>query len=146
MILSTAFVQWRGWAWTDPLAALFISAMILASTAPLLRQGAEEALLQRVPRGDAGAAIANAVADIYSIAGVVRVDREHYWAHTPDEIWATMRLVVRAADVSAGLGEVDQQAVLRAARLALAEAGITQCCLQVEREQALLLEDHSCVN
>ena len=101
MILSTAFVQWRGWAWTDPLAALFISAMILASTAPLLRQGAEEALLQRVPRGDAGAAIANAVADIYSIAGVVRVDREHYRAHTPDEIWATMRLVVRAADVSA---------------------------------------------
>jgi len=41
-------VQWRGWVWADPAAAVFIAVLILLSTFPLLQQ-AGEVLMQVAP-------------------------------------------------------------------------------------------------
>ena len=106
----------RIWA-RSPAAPPFFAVQV-----PLLRQSAE-ALLQRVPRRAEGA-IANALADIAALPGVEGVDRVHIWAHTPDELVASLRLAL--------LPGADAQAALRAARLALAEAGAAQVCVQVE--------------
>ena len=125
VIISTALVQWRGWVWTDPAAAVFIAVLILLSTFPLLQQSAE-LLMQRLP-SQHEPTVRAALDEVSALPGVSGVLRSQFWCHTPKEL-------VGSVTVTAASG-ADRAAVMRGVRGVLAGAKVAHASVQVEEDK-----------
>lgn len=94
VVISTLLIKYKGWLVADPACSILISAMIVSSVVPLLRNSAE-ILLQRTPRAHERE-IREAAADIARMKGICGVDRIHVWSFTNSDIVGTVHVRVSA--------------------------------------------------
>ncbi|KAG0574896.1 hypothetical protein KC19_VG300700 [Ceratodon purpureus] len=122
VVLSTLFIQYKGWYLADPVCSIFISALIIASVISLVK-GSAEMLLQRMPRS-IESRIQRYMNQVETIDGVWSCQALHVWNFTNAEIIGSLHvLATRGAD--------REQLRIAAAGI-LKKAGITDLSLQVE--------------
>jgi cobalt-zinc-cadmium efflux system protein len=89
VVISGSLIFWFGWAWVDAIASLIIVAVIMASTASLLRESINLAL-DAVPSG----IDASAVRDyLRQLPGITDVHDLHIWGMSTTETALTVHLV-----------------------------------------------------
>lgn len=122
VVISTLLIKYKGWLITDPACSIFLSALIIGSVIPLLRNSAE-ILLQRVPRHNERS-FKTAIKGIVGLAGVQSVGRAHVWSFTNTEVVGSLHV-----QLSAGSNrKLIQEKILSL----LYEAGIGDLTLQIE--------------
>jgi len=115
--------MWRfGWAWLDPVLALVVTVVVVASTWRLLRESLDQ-MLDAVPRNLERDDVA---AFLAARDGVVAVHHLHIWALGSDEIALTAHLV------RPGGGD-DDRFIDDTAQALRERFGIGHATLQVER-------------
>eukprot|EP00250_Pteridium_aquilinum_P021004 c25009_g2_i3 orf=1368-4184(+) len=122
VVTSTLLIKYKGWLITDPACSIFLSALIIGSVVPLLRNSAE-ILLQRVPRHKERSFKA-AIKRIAELAGVQSVGRAHMWSFTNTEVVGSLHVQLLAGSNR----KLIQEKTLRL----LHEAGIGDLTLQIE--------------
>eukprot|EP00051_Salpingoeca_urceolata_P015259 m.196951 g.196951 ORF g.196951 m.196951 type:complete len:729 (+) comp18340_c0_seq2:183-2369(+) len=128
VIISSFLIEQFGLMVADPLCSLFISALILISTVPLLRQTAATLLLttplsvqEQLPA---------AMDKIKSLQGVVGVRAPHFWAYTATNTQGSIRVVVAST--------THQQWLISQVVPILKSIGVNHVTVQVEAETARL--------
>ncbi|KAK3235060.1 hypothetical protein CYMTET_54718 [Cymbomonas tetramitiformis] len=127
VIVSTFFMERFGWMWADPVAAVFISILIVASVVPLIQHTAE-VLLLKVPQAK-GPAFEKALMELLAVDGVHSYQRAHFWAYTPNVMVGSVRVCVLLA--------TNKQTVLEQAREIFKRAGVDHMSIQVCAHQAV---------
>lgn len=94
VVISTILIKYKGWLITDPACSIFLSALIIASVVPLLKNSAE-ILLQRLPRHKE-VNVRTALKGISRIAGVKSTQRVHVWSFTNTSIVGSLHLQISA--------------------------------------------------
>lgn len=122
VVISTLLIKYKGWLVADPACSIFISALIVASVIPLLRNSAE-ILLQRVPRSSEQD-LKEALNDVMKMKGVLGTQNLHVWSFTNTEVVGTIHLHVSA--------DTDKASIKKQASHILHEAGIKDLSVQVE--------------
>lgn len=122
VVISTLFIKYKGWLITDPACSIFLSALIIASVIPLVRNSAE-ILLQRVPRHNENN-LKTAMKRISRIAGVTSMGSVHVWSFTNTSIVGSLHLQLSAGSNRKLIQE-------KTSRL-LHDAGIGDLTLQIE--------------
>lgn len=122
VVISTLLIKYKGWLVADPACSIFISALIVASVIPLLRNSAE-ILLQRVPRSSEQD-LKEALNDVMKLKGVLGTQNLHVWSFTNTEVVGTIHLHVSA--------DTDKASIKKQASHILHEAGIKDLSVQVE--------------
>lgn len=89
VVISGAFIQWRGWTWIDPLASLAIVAAILFSAWGLLRESINLAL-DAVPRKIDPILVRDY---LKNLPGISDVHDLHIWGMSTTETALTVHLV-----------------------------------------------------
>lgn len=92
VVISTLLIQYKGWLISDPACSIFISALIVLSVIPLLRNSAE-ILMQRVPRF-CEHELKEALNKVMKLRGVVGIQNLHVWSFTNTEVVGTIHLHV----------------------------------------------------
>ncbi|CAN0857548.1 Metal tolerance protein 12 [Linum grandiflorum] len=92
VVISTLLIKYKGWLVADPASSIFISALIISSVIPLLRNSAE-ILLQRVPRTHEKD-VKKALNDVRRIEGVHGIQTFHIWSFTNTDVVGTLHLHV----------------------------------------------------
>lgn len=122
VVISTLLIKYKGWLVADPACSIFISALIVSSVIPLLRNSAE-ILLQRVPRNYEHD-LKKALNDVMKLKGVLGTQNLHVWSFTNTEVVGTIHLHVSA--------DSDKASIKRQASHILHEAGVKDLVVQVE--------------
>ncbi|KAK6155152.1 hypothetical protein DH2020_009400 [Rehmannia glutinosa] len=122
VVISTLLIQYKGWLVADPACSIFISALIVSSVIPLLRNSAE-ILLQRVPRSYEQD-IKEALNDVMNLKGVFGIQNQHFWSFTNTDIVGTIHLHVSA--------DTDKVSIRKQVSEILHDAGIKDLVMQVE--------------
>jgi cobalt-zinc-cadmium efflux system protein len=120
-VVSAIVIYFTGWRQVDPIVAVAIGLWILPRSWSLLSESIN-ILLEGVPQGLAVDAIHR---KLMAISGVADVHDLHVWSITTGKNTLTAHLTL---DASAG----DPQSVLREARAAIEEFGITHSTVQIE--------------
>ncbi|XP_042025184.1 probable zinc transporter protein DDB_G0282067 isoform X3 [Salvia splendens] len=94
VVISTLLIKYKGWLIADPACSIFISALIVSSVIPLLRNSAE-VLLQRVPRSYEQD-LKEALNDVMKLKGVLGSQNFHVWSFTNTDVVGTIHLHVSA--------------------------------------------------
>lgn len=127
VIISSLLIQFFGWYIADPVCSLFIAVLIFFSVLPLLRQSSLQ-LLQRTPK-DMEKSLQACVHRIFNFDGVVGIREPHFWSHAPGILIGTLHIKVTS--------QTNEARVLTAAAHVLKSAGITDLCVQVEKDEFL---------
>ncbi|KAL2523385.1 Cation efflux family protein [Forsythia ovata] len=122
VVFSTLLIQYKGWLVADPACSIFISALIVSSVIPLLRNSAE-ILLQRVPRAYEQD-LKEALNDVMKLKGVCGIQNLHAWSFTNTDVVGTLHLHVSK--------ETDKASAKKQVSDILHDAGIKDLTLQVE--------------
>lgn len=122
VVISTLLIKYKGWLVADPACSIFISALIVISVIPLLRNSAE-VLLQRVPR-TYEQDLKDALNDIMKLKGVCGIQNLHVWSFTNTDVVGTLHLHVST--------ETDKASMKKQVSDILHYAGIKDLTLQVE--------------
>ncbi|KAI3474845.1 hypothetical protein Pfo_030156 [Paulownia fortunei] len=122
VVISTLLIKYKGWLVADPACSIFISALIVLSVIPLLRNSAE-ILLQRVPRS-CEQDLKEALNDVMNLKGVFGIQNLHVWSFTNTDIVGTIHLHVSA--------DTDKASIKKQATDILHDAGIKDLVMQVE--------------
>jgi zinc transporter 5/7 len=77
VIVSTLLIRWTGWTGFDPLASLFIAALILASVAPLVLDAARVLVLDVGPHTEP--TLRKALGDVATVRGVKSYSAARVW-------------------------------------------------------------------
>lgn len=128
VIISSLLIKLYGWNLADPIASIFISALILLSVVPLIK-GTAWTLLSRVPP-ELEDNMRGAVASLQRLPDVVAVEQPHFWKQHGENLVGTVHLLL-AASAPAGA----EQRALRMAQGVLRGAGVATPTVQVERER-----------
>ncbi|KAL3624199.1 hypothetical protein CASFOL_033015 [Castilleja foliolosa] len=126
VVISTLLIEYKGWLIADPASSIFISALIVSSVIPLLRNSAE-ILLQRVPRS-CEQDYKEALNEVMSIKGVLSIHNPHVWSFTNTEIVGTIHLHVSS--------DTDRAFVKREVSKIMRDAGVKDLDMQVECVQS----------
>lgn len=94
VVISTLLIKYKGWLIADPACSIFISALIVLSVIPLLRNSAE-ILMQRVPRF-CEHEFKEALNKVMKLKGVVGIQNLHVWSFTNTDVVGTIHLHVSA--------------------------------------------------
>ncbi|GER29452.1 cation efflux family protein [Striga asiatica] len=122
VVISTLLIKYKGWLVADPASSIFISALIVSSVIPLLRNSAE-ILLQRVPRSSEHD-LKEALNDVMGLKGILGIQNLHVWSFTNTDIVGTVHLHVS--------GDADKASVRKQVSDILRDAGIKDLVIQVE--------------
>ncbi|KAG8384775.1 hypothetical protein BUALT_Bualt04G0153600 [Buddleja alternifolia] len=122
VVISTLLIKYKGWLVADPACSIFISALIVSSVIPLLRNSAE-ILLQRVPRS-CEHDLKEALNDVTKLKGVFGVQSMHVWNFTNTEVVGTIHLHVSA--------DTDKASIKKKVSHILHDAGIKDLTVQIE--------------
>ncbi|PIM97405.1 Zn2+ transporter ZNT1 and related Cd2+/Zn2+ transporters (cation diffusion facilitator superfamily) [Handroanthus impetiginosus] len=122
VVISTLLIDYKGWLVADPACSIFISALIVSSVIPLLRNSAE-ILLQRVPRS-VEQNLKEALNDVRKLKGVFGIQNLHVWSFTNTDIVGTIHLHVSA--------DADKSSIRKEVSHILHDAGIKDLAVQVE--------------
>ncbi|XP_011098535.2 zinc transporter 7-B [Sesamum indicum] len=122
VVISTLLIKYKGWLVADPACSIFISALIVASVIPLLRNSAE-ILLQRVPRS-CEQDLREALNDLMKLKGVFGIQNLHVWSFTNTDVVGTIHLHVSA--------DTDKALIKKQVSQILQDAGIKDLAVQVE--------------
>ncbi|KAH6830246.1 zinc transporter-like protein [Perilla frutescens var. hirtella] len=122
VVISTLLIKYKGWLVADPACSIFISALIVSSVIPLLRNSAE-ILLQRVPRS-CEQDLKEALNDMMKLKGVLGCQNFHVWSFTTTDIVGTIHLHVSA--------DSDKASIKKQVSHILHEAGVKDLAVQVE--------------
>lgn len=122
VVISTILIKYKGWLITDPACSIFLSALIIASVVPLLRNSGE-ILLQRTPRYNEDNLKA-ALKRISRIRGVKNSQRLHVWSFTSTNIVGSLHLQISAGS--------DKNLIRKIVSQVLRDAGIVDLTLQIE--------------
>ncbi|KAK8935899.1 Metal tolerance protein 8 [Platanthera zijinensis] len=122
VVISTLLIKYKGWLIADPACSIFISAMIIISVVPLLRNSAE-ILLQRIPRThERNLEVARD--NLMKIDGVCGIQNMHVWSFSNTEIVGTVNIGVSS--------ETDKFFIMKRASILFHEAGVKDINIQVE--------------
>ncbi|XP_073296136.1 uncharacterized protein [Primulina huaijiensis] len=94
VVISTLLIKYKGWLIADPACSIFISALIVLSVIPLLRNSAE-ILMQRVPRF-CEHELKEALNKVMKLKGMVGIQNLHVWSFTNTDVVGTIHLHVSA--------------------------------------------------
>ncbi|XP_057769465.1 uncharacterized protein LOC130989516 [Salvia miltiorrhiza] len=122
VVISTLLIKYKGWLVADPACSIFISALIVSSVIPLLRNSAE-ILLQRVPRSYEQD-LKEALNDVMKLKGVVGSQNLHVWSFTNTDIVGTIHLHVSA--------DSDKASIKKQVSHIIRGAGVKDLAVQVE--------------
>ncbi|KAK4417724.1 Metal tolerance protein 12 [Sesamum alatum] len=122
VVISTLLIKYKGWLVADPACSIFISALIVSSVIPLLRNSAE-ILLQRVPRS-CEQDLREALSDMMKLKGVFGIQNLHVWSFTNTDVVGTIHLHVSA--------DTDKALIKKQVSHILQDAGIKDLTVQVE--------------
>ncbi|KAL6518870.1 hypothetical protein OROHE_017623 [Orobanche hederae] len=122
VVISTLLIKYKGWLVADPASSIFISALIVSSVIPLLRNSAE-ILLQRVPRS-CEQDLNEALDDVKSLKGILGVQNMHAWSFTNTDTVGTIHLHVSV--------DTDKAFIKKQVSDILHDAGIKDLVMQVE--------------
>ncbi|XP_078430882.1 zinc transporter-like protein [Wolffia australiana] len=125
VVISTLLVKYKGWLAADPACSILISAMIIFSVVPLLRNSAE-ILLQRAPRALEWE-IEAAIDSITRMNGISGIDRLHFWSLTTKDVVGTVHLRISA--------DQDMAVAREQVSGALQEAGVNDLTIQLEHDK-----------
>jgi zinc transporter 5/7 len=128
VVVSTLLIKYKGWLFTDPACSIFISALIIASVVPLVRNSSE-ILLQRVPRA-VEVHLKQSMKEVEAVEGIQHCQNLHIWSFTNTEIVGSLHLHVVAG--------TDKQQVCNKVAQILKKAGIKDLTLQIENVQSLV--------
>ncbi|KAH9535212.1 hypothetical protein CY35_17G041300 [Sphagnum magellanicum] len=128
VVVSTLLIKYKGWLFTDPACSIFISALIIASVVPLVRNSSE-ILLQRVPRA-VEVHLKQSMKEVEAVEGIQHCQNLHIWSFTNTEIVGSLHLHVVAG--------TDKQWVCNKVAQILKKAGIKDLTLQIENVQSLV--------
>jgi len=128
VVVSTLLIKYKGWLFTDPACSIFISALIIASVVPLVRNSSE-ILLQRVPRA-VEVQLKQSMKEVEAVEGIQHCQNLHIWSFTNTEIVGSLHLHVVAG--------TDKQRVCNKVAQILKKAGIKDLTLQIENVQSLV--------
>eukprot|EP01135_Chromosphaera_perkinsii_P001639 Nk52_evm16s208 gene=Nk52_evmTU16s208 len=92
VIISSLLIEYFGWMKADPICSLFIAVMIGLSVLPLLRDSTQ-VLLQRSPV-DLDDRILNALQQVHSLEGVVKVQEPHFWTLCTGKYFGSASILV----------------------------------------------------
>lgn len=90
VIVSTILIRWTGWTGFDPLASLFIAALILASVFPLVLDAARVLSLDVGPAYEAD--IRGALAELTTINGVASYSAARFWPRTESAVVGSIHI------------------------------------------------------
>ncbi|CAN1726133.1 Metal tolerance protein 8 [Linum perenne] len=122
VVISTLLIKYKGWLVADPASSIFISALIISSVIPLLRNSAE-ILLQRVPRTH-DKDLKNALNDVRRIKGVHGIQTFHIWSFTNTDVVGTLHLHVSE--------DTDRTSLKKKVVERFHECGVKDLTIQVE--------------
>lgn len=123
VILAALAMMWFGWPWADPVASVFLAALVMYSGFRVLRETVF-ILMEGTP---AQIDLDQLRQSLLAVEGVVGVHDLHVWLIASDFVAASLHLEVRDASNDALLWQV---------RKLLAEKfGIHHTTIQVERQQ-----------
>ncbi|KAJ3263722.1 hypothetical protein HDU77_010107 [Chytriomyces hyalinus] len=126
VILSTLFIKWFGWTWSDPLISLAIALMTLVSIWPLLR-GSSYTLLQRAPESLDGR-LDECFRKVSIMPGVVGYSNPHFWELCQGRVMGTLKIQINAAVcTSPDMLRIKVVTVFR-------EVGVTDLIVQIETD------------
>ncbi|KAK7207787.1 cation efflux family-domain-containing protein [Myxozyma melibiosi] len=130
VIVSTLLTSYFGWAGFDPLASLFIAALIFGSAIPLVMSSANSLLISLTPEQEYH--LRNALNDVLSIPGVVEYSKPRFW---PVGESAAMKGGIRGAIHVRITNEADPVVVRQKVeeRICGSIAGASNLFIQVER-------------
>jgi len=111
VICSTLMIEWTGWTGWDPLASIFIAALIFASVLPLLAQSSD-ILLLRTP-AETQRSVEAAVQDVIQFESVTAIAAVHVFPIDDAVMHASLHVTVRTGvDASTTVRRV-QEAFMR---------------------------------
>ncbi|KAL1411815.1 putative zinc transporter msc2 [Vanrija albida] len=90
VIVSTILIRWTGWTGFDPLASLFIAALILASVFPLVLDAARVLSLDVGPAYEAD--IRGALAELTTVHGVASYSAARFWPRTESAVVGSIHI------------------------------------------------------
>lgn len=122
VVISTLLIKYKGWLVADPACSIFISALIVSSVIPLLRNSAE-ILLQRIPRSYEQD-LKEGVNEVMNLKGVFGIQKLHVWSFTNTDIVGSVHLHVSA--------DTDKASLRKQVSHILHDAGIKDLEMQVE--------------
>ncbi|XP_051117313.1 uncharacterized protein LOC127242017 isoform X2 [Andrographis paniculata] len=122
VVISTLLIKYKGWLVADPACSIFISALIVSSVIPLLRNSAE-VLLQRVPRS-CEHDLKEALNDVMKLKGVVGLQNLHVWSFTNTDVVGTIHLHISS--------DADKTSLRKQVSHILHDAGIKDLAVQIE--------------
>lgn len=131
VIISSLLIKLYGWNLADPIASIFISALILLSVVPLIK-GTAWTLLSRVPP-ELEDNLRHAVTSLRRLPDVIAVEQPHFWKQHGENLVGTVHLLL-----AAGAPDGAEQRALRMAQGVLRSAGVATLTVQVERDAAPL--------
>lgn len=122
VVISTLLIKYKGWLIADPACSIFISALIVLSVIPLLRNSAE-ILMQRVPRF-CEPELKEALNKVMKLKGVVDIQNLHVWSFTNSDVVGTIHLHV-SADSNKAFAKKQVLHILQ-------DAGVKDLTMQIE--------------
>lgn len=91
VIASTLLIQWYGWTGFDPIASLFIAALIMASVIPLVIDCGRVLSLDL---GGRDVVIQKALAELSNIQGVKSYANPRFWPKDAETIVGSVSIIV----------------------------------------------------
>ncbi|XP_073128026.1 uncharacterized protein [Henckelia pumila] len=122
VVISTLLIKYKGWLIADPACSIFISALIVLSVIPLLRNSAE-ILMQRVPRF-CEHELKEALNKVMKLKCVVGIQNLHVWSFTNTDVVGTIHLHV-SADSNMAFAKNQVLHILQ-------DAGVKDLTMQIE--------------
>ncbi len=132
VVVSGIVIALTGWYFIDPVIGIVIACVILFSTWELLSESVRmsiDAVPEQIDFDDTKKLIE-------SVPGVCGAHHIHIWPISTTETALTAHLAIREGCVP--------EEVVKAAKQALREAGISHATLETEREDAVCGDEHCC--
>jgi len=138
VILSTLLIRWTGWTGWDPLASLFIAALILASVLPLVIDSARVLALDGK---DLEPSVRAALTAVKAVEGVESYSAARFWPKGEGLVVGSIHVQVNAGHAHAhgpagGTAKVDTARIVSKVEKALKSGipGLTEVVVQLESE------------
>ncbi|ORY36940.1 cation efflux protein [Rhizoclosmatium globosum] len=125
VIISTLFIMWFGWTWTDPFISLVIAVLTLVSIWPLLK-GSSNTLLQRIPESLDSYRLSECYRKITQMEGVVGYTSPHFWELSQGKNMGTIKIQINDR-CNPDLLRIKIVAVFR-------DVGVTDMVVQMEKD------------
>lgn len=128
VIVSTLLIRWTGWTGFDPLASLFIAALILASVLPLVTDAARVLSLDAV---DIEPSVRSALTALKAVPGVQSYSAARFWPKGEGLVVGSIHVQVHPP---AGGTETDRMVHRIESALKDGIPGLTEVVVQLESE------------